>query len=64
MSKKITWNKIHKDFTIQHPRYAKEDVYWRPYDFGKILIYLKDGKEITYDYDTKRIKFLPDRWKK
>lgn len=64
MSVKITWEKIHRDFKQRLPNFSKDAVYWRPHDYGKILIYMKDGSQITYDYDSKRVKFLSTRWKK
>lgn len=63
MRHKITWNTIRNDFKNQHPTLHKEVAHWRPHDYSTILIYLKDGKKITYDYDTKEIKFLTDKWK-
>lgn len=64
MRHKITWNMIRNDFKNRHPTFHKKAIYWRPHDYSTILIYLKDGKKITYDYDTKEIKFLIERWKK
>lgn len=57
MSKKITWDKIHKDFARRHPNLRKELVGWRPYDYATILITCKDGSKILYDYDLKRASF-------
>lgn len=64
MRRKITWTMIYKDFKNHHPTFYKEAAYWRPHNYSTILIYLKDGKKITYNYDTKGIQFLIERWKK
>ncbi len=58
MSKKITWNKIREDFKINYPKYHKEVDYWRPHDFATIILYFKDGRKATYNYDTKRMIIL------
>lgn len=62
MSRKITWNVINKDFRARHPNMRKEVVYWRPHDYATILLYFKDGRLATYNYDKREIKFLSDTW--
>lgn len=61
---KITWNMVLKDFKAMHPSLSKEVSYWRPHNYSTIVIYLKKGNKITYNYDTKEITFLKDDWKK
>lgn len=63
MSEKITWNKIFKDFKRRHPNLSKNVSYWRPFDYATIIIYLKDGMIITYNYDEHRAYILSTRWK-
>ena len=54
--KKVTWRKVRKDFEKRFPGLNKQVTYWRPYDFATILLYLKDGQKITYNYDLQDIK--------
>ena len=58
MAVKLTWDKIYKDFRKRHPTLRKEVTYWHPYGFAKILLYLKDGRKMIYDYDPHMAKFL------
>lgn len=62
MSKKITWNVIYKDFKSRHPSLRKEVVYWRPYDYATILLYMSDGRYATYNYDRRAVRFLSGTW--
>ena len=57
LSKKITWEKIYKDLKQHRAAFAKKVIYWRPYDYATILLYLDDGKKAIYNYDYKGIKF-------
>ena len=61
--KKITWKVIFSDFKERRPKYADNAIWYRPYHFATILIYLDDGRMCTYNYDTKKISFLKDKWK-
>lgn len=63
MSKKITWKKVVNDFKERHPKKAKQVVYWRPQDLATVLIYLKDGTKLYYNYDTHESEILTSRWK-
>ena len=56
---KITWDKIYKEFRKTHPEIAKEVLGFQPYDYATILVYLKDNKKISFNYDTKKVDFLP-----
>ena len=58
MSKKITWNKIREDFKVNYPKLHKEVSYWRPHDFATIILYFKDGRKGTYNYDERRFRYL------
>lgn len=60
---KIPWVDLIKDFKKRHPRLSKEVIYWKPQGFMKIIIYLKDGMELSYDYLFHRAIILKDRWK-
>lgn len=62
MNKKITWNMINKDFRAKHPEMRRSVTYWRPYNFATILLYFKDGRLATYDYDKHKLRFLKERW--
>jgi hypothetical protein len=55
--KKITWEIIYKDFRRRHPTLKKEVTYWRPHDYATIMLYLKDGTKMLYNYDYSRAVF-------
>ena len=57
MSNKVTWENIWQDFKRRHPRLCKEVVDWRPYDYLKIKLWMKDGRKIIYDYNCHIAKF-------
>lgn len=63
MSDKVTWKKICDDMKETHPSLKKEIVYWRPHNYATILVYLKDGRKCTYNYDSKRCRYLKEKWK-
>lgn len=48
----ITWGEVYDDFKLHFPDI--ESVDYRPYMPSIIYIWLKDGREITYNYNTKR----------
>ena len=48
----ITWGEVYDDFILHFP--DVESVDYRPYMPSIIYIWLKDGREITYNYKTKR----------
>lgn len=62
MNKKLTWNMINHDFRSRHPDLRKGVTYWRPYDFATILLYFKDGRLATYNYDKHSLCFLEEHW--
>ena len=53
---KITWDKIRKDFKRVYPRLSKESTWYGPYGYLQILIVLKDGTKVVYDYMTKQAR--------
>ena len=58
--KKITWEVIYKDFRRRHPHLKKDVTYWRPHGYATIMLYLKDGRKMLYDYDSSRATFYHD----
>lgn len=58
---KITWIDIYKDFEIRFPNLSKEIHDWRPYDKYQIIVYMKDGRKLIYDYDLKSANFLNEK---
>ena len=53
---KITWDKIRRDFKRVYPRLSKESTWYGPYGYLQILIVLKDGTKVVYDYMTKQAR--------
>lgn len=51
---KVTWKMILDDFKQRHPSLRKEVSCSRPYAYATILIYLKNGLVLTYNYDESR----------
>lgn len=58
--KKITWSEIYKSFRQSHPNLRKLIVRYEPRDYLTITIWFKDGSAMTYDYLTKRCRFVKD----
>ena len=63
MSKKITWNIIHKALKENFPSTYKRTVYWHPHVYATIEIYLEDGSKALYNFDFNEVIFLEERWK-
>ena len=57
--KKVTWRMVYTKFKKTHPRLSRMVSCFQPYDYAEILIYLKDGSKLTYNYDTCRVNFKP-----
>ena len=55
---KVTWNKIFTDFKKRHPNLSRMALDYRSYDYATIMVYLRDGLKLTYNYDSKRARFL------
>lgn len=53
--RRITWNKIRDQFKHDHPKKHKEVVYWRPHEYATIVLYFKDGRIGTYNYDSGKL---------
>ena len=56
---KVTWRKVYADFKKRHPNLSKKSACFCPYDYAEILVYLKDGTKLSYNYDTRRVGFNP-----
>lgn len=54
----LTWRDIFADFKCRHPNLSKTAAGFRPYDFATIMVYLRDGSSMIYNYDKKRAAFL------
>ena len=50
---------VYTKFKKTHPRLSKMVSSFQPCDYAKILIYLKDGSKLTYNYDACRANFKP-----
>ena len=62
MSKKLTWDKIYKDFKTQYVSMGKNIVWWHPHDFAAIKLYFKDGSIGIYKFVNKSFERLEDTW--
>lgn len=58
MTTKIEWKNILEDFKNRHPKLGKEVIYWKPSNYAEIIIELKNGQKLIYNYDDKIAKFL------
>lgn len=54
----VTWKKIFEDFKKRHPKLSLLALDYSSYDYATILIHLRDGAKMIYDYDSRRAKFL------
>lgn len=62
MEERITWKKILTDFKEKFPNLGKDVIWWRPQEYATILIHLKNGMKLTYNYDTRQTTVLCTRW--
>lgn len=60
--KKVTWNKIRKDFKYHYPNLHKLVIHWQPHGYAEIELYLITGDKLVYNYDQKRARIL-ETWK-
>ena len=60
--KKVTWEDVLADFKKRHPTLRREVAYWSPYAFDEILIYVKDGRRLVYNYSDRRARILKGTW--
>ena len=56
--KQLTWGRVYDDFKQRHPNLSAMAADYRAYDFATILIYLKDGSKLIYNYDLRQVRFL------
>ena len=63
MGQKISWRMVLDDFKMVFPNRRKEVVDYRPHDFMTIKLWFKDGSTATYNGLTRKLIFLPERWK-
>lgn len=59
----VTFGDILDDFKRENPNMADQIVGYRPHSHLKIMIWLKDGRILIYDYLNKRGRFDLGRWK-
>lgn len=57
--KKLAWSEVYRDFKARHPSLSKMSQSFCAYGYAEILVYLKDGSKLTYNYDTRRVRFNP-----
>jgi hypothetical protein len=49
MSVKVSWQSIYDDFRIRFPKLSKLALYYQPYNFMTIVVYLQNGDKLIYD---------------
>lgn len=54
---------MYKAFKRSYPTLAKQVVHFYPDNACTLIIYLKDGTKLSYDYDYGRAVRLKERWK-
>lgn len=54
----VTWKMVHTDFKVRYPTYYKRSIGWQPYSYATIIVYLPNNENLTYNYDTKEVKFI------
>ena len=60
VNRKITWQMVYDDFERRHPNLSKRVSRWAPYDYAAILIYIKDGMILEYNYDSSTAVIITD----
>lgn len=58
MSKKIAWYEIYQDFQRRFPRLSKDAARYQPNGYLSILVYLRDGTKLVYDYMEQRGRLI------
>lgn len=61
MSNELTWKDIYNEFRQLHPNMKKQVADYRPHSYLTIVVYMKDGSKVLYDYTTKRCSFLREQ---
>lgn len=57
------WRRIWRNFEQRYPNLSKRAIHYHPCDWGRIVIYLKDGEIIIYDDDMGTCFITDERWK-
>ena len=56
-------SKMFKDFQKTYPTLSKQAVHFYQDKLCTLIIYLKDGTKLSYDYNYGRATRLRDKWK-
>lgn len=59
----VTWKMVYTDFKSRFPNLCKKVIWYGPHSYATIIITIIDAtgsytRDITYNYDTKEIKFI------
>ena len=57
----VTWKMVYSDFKFHFPNLHKKVIWYGPNSYAIIVISIRDDdriRDITYNYDTKEIKFV------
>lgn len=57
---KLTWKRIYEDFKRRYPDFSKEAIYYEPYNYAEIKVWIKGGKKFIYNYDKGTGRFVKD----
>lgn len=57
---KVTWRTIFEEFKNKHPEMSNDIISYRPSTYMEIAIKFKDDREMTYNYETKEVKYAGD----
>ena len=65
MNTKVTWNIIFNEFKSRHPSLARQVMDYRPKGQMEIMVWLHDGRELIYNYLSKKARFayIPEEQK-
>ena len=61
--KKDAANVMFKEFSKTYPTLAKQTIHFYPSSVCTLIVYLKDGTKLSYDYDYGRAVRLKEKWK-
>lgn len=61
---KVTWRMIYEDFKKTYPTLKKQAIYFEPYDYAEIKVWLKEGIKLIYNYDTKQGFYITEQFVK
>ena len=59
----VTWKMVYTDFKSRFPNLCKKVIWYEPHSYATIVITIIDDtdsytRDITYNYDTKEVKFI------